>query len=33
MTAAPAKPARDLTAEAAFLTHALKAPTLRESVG
>lgn len=32
MTAAPAKPARDLTAEVAFLTHALKAPTLRESV-
>lgn len=32
MTAAPAKPARDLTTEVAFLTHALKAPTLRESV-
>jgi hypothetical protein len=32
MTAAPAKPARDLTAEVAFLTDALKAPTLRESV-
>src|SRR5881227_4095137 len=27
-----AKPARDLTAEVAFLTRALKAPTLRESV-
>ena len=30
---APAKaPARDLAAEVAFLTRALKAPTLRESV-
>ena len=28
-----AKPARDVTAEIAFLTRALKAPTLRESVG
>ena len=30
--AAAAKPARDLTAEVAYLTRALKAPTLRESV-
>ena len=32
MAAAAAKTARDLTAEIAFLTRALKAPTLRESV-
>jgi DNA replication protein DnaC len=32
MTAAPAKAVRDLNAEVAFLTRALKAPTLRESV-
>ena len=31
-TARTAKPARDVTAEIAFLTRALKAPTLRESV-
>jgi DNA replication protein DnaC len=31
-TARTAKPARDMTAEIAFLTRALKAPTLRESV-
>lgn len=30
--ATAAKPARDLTAEVAYLTRALKAPTLRESV-
>lgn len=30
--AAAAKPARDLTAEVAYLTRTLKAPTLRESV-
>lgn len=30
--AAAAKPARDLTAEVAYLTRAIKAPTLRESV-
>ena len=32
MTAATAKTARDITAEVAYLTRALKAPTLRESV-
>jgi hypothetical protein len=32
MAATTAKPARDLTAELAFLTRALKAPTLRQSV-
>jgi hypothetical protein len=32
MAATAAKPARDLTAELAFLTRALKAPTLRQSV-
>src|SRR5215467_227507 len=32
MTAAPAKAVRDITAEVAFLTRALKAPTLSESV-
>ena len=31
--AAAAKTTRDLAAEVAFLTRALKAPTLRESVG
>ena len=31
-TRATAKPVRDLSAEVAFLTRALKAPTLRESV-
>ena len=32
MATTTAKPARDLTAELAFLTRALKAPTLRTSV-
>ena len=32
MAATTTKPTRDLTAELAFLTRALKAPTLRESV-